>query len=93
MKGAAQGIFLPAIASHDPFMVAHAQSEVARLKLPKERYEFQMIYGIRRICSKKCMPQATHCKSTSRSAPTGAPTSCAAYQNAQPMSGSSCAAY
>ena len=48
LEGAGQGIFLPAIASHDPFMVAHAQSEVARLKLPKERYEFQMIYGIRR---------------------------------------------
>src|SRR5712675_3803744 len=48
LEGAAQGIFLPAIASHDPFMVAHAQSEVARLKLPKDRYEFQMIYGIRR---------------------------------------------
>jgi len=29
-------------------MVAHAQAEVARLKLPKDRYEFQMIYGIRR---------------------------------------------
>ena len=48
LEGAVQGTFLPAIASHDPFMVAHAQSEVARLQLPKERYEFQMIYGIRR---------------------------------------------
>ncbi len=48
LESAAQGIFLPAIASHDPFMVAHAQAEVARLKLPKDRYEFQMIYGIRR---------------------------------------------
>ena len=48
LEGAAQGSFLPAIASHDPAMVAHAQSEVARLKLGKERYEFQMIYGIRR---------------------------------------------
>ena len=48
MEGAAQGVFLPAIASHDPFMVAHAQAEVARLNLPKHDYEFQMIYGIRR---------------------------------------------
>jgi proline dehydrogenase len=48
LEGAAQGMFLPAIASHDPFMVAHAQAEVTRLKLPRERYEFQMIYGIRR---------------------------------------------
>ena len=29
-------------------MVAHAQAEAARLKLDKIRYEFQMIYGIRR---------------------------------------------
>ena len=48
LEGAAQGMFLPAIASHDPFMVAHAQAEVARLKLRREQYEFQMIYGIRR---------------------------------------------
>src|SRR5258707_4627865 len=32
LEGAAQGIFVPALASHDPFMVAHAQSEVSRLK-------------------------------------------------------------
>lgn len=48
LEGAAQGTFLPAIASHDPFMVAHAQAEVSRLKLPRIAYEFQMIYGIRR---------------------------------------------
>jgi proline dehydrogenase len=29
-------------------MVAHAHAEVARLKLAADRYEFQMIYGIRR---------------------------------------------
>jgi proline dehydrogenase len=48
LEGAAQGSFFPAIASHDPFMVAHAQAEAARLKLSNDRYEFQMIYGIRR---------------------------------------------
>jgi proline dehydrogenase len=48
LEGAAQGAFLPAIASHDWNMVAHAQAEAARLKLEKNRYEFQMIYGIRR---------------------------------------------
>jgi proline dehydrogenase len=48
LEGAAQGSFLAAIATHDAFMVAHAKSEVSRLKLPKDRYEFQMIYGIRR---------------------------------------------
>ena len=48
LEGAAQGAYFPAIASHDPFMVGHAQAEAARLKLPPDRYEFQMIYGIRR---------------------------------------------
>jgi proline dehydrogenase len=48
LEGAAQGTCFPAIASHDPFMVAHGQAEAARLELPPDRYEFQMIYGIRR---------------------------------------------
>lgn len=48
LEGAAQGGYFPAIASHDPFMIAHAQAEIARLQLDKSRYEFQMIYGIRR---------------------------------------------
>lgn len=48
LEGAAQGTFFAAMASHDPFMVAHAQAEVARLHLAQHRYEFQMIYGIRR---------------------------------------------
>jgi proline dehydrogenase len=47
-EGATQGSFFPAIASHDPMMLAHAQVEAARLKLTKDKYEFQMIYGIRR---------------------------------------------
>jgi proline dehydrogenase len=48
LDGARNGNYFPAIASHDPFMVAHAQAEIARLQLDKSRYEFQMIYGIRR---------------------------------------------
>jgi proline dehydrogenase len=48
LEGAAQGSFFPALASHDPAMVAHGQAEVARLKLDRSQYEFQMIYGIRR---------------------------------------------
>jgi proline dehydrogenase len=48
LEGAAQGAFFPAIASHDPMMIAHAQAEAARVQLAKDKYEFQMIYGIRR---------------------------------------------
>jgi proline dehydrogenase len=48
LEGASGGSFFPAIASHDPMMIAHAQGEAARLKLSRDKYEFQMIYGIRR---------------------------------------------
>jgi proline dehydrogenase len=48
LEGAREGRFLPAIASHDIAMVSHAQAEAKRLGLPKNVYEFQMIYGIRR---------------------------------------------
>jgi proline dehydrogenase len=48
LEGATRGLYFPAMGSHDPFMAAHAQSEAARVGLPKDKYEFQMIYGIRR---------------------------------------------
>jgi proline dehydrogenase len=48
MEGAARGTIFPAIGSHDPMMAAHAQFEAARLGVPKDKYEFQMLYGIRR---------------------------------------------
>jgi len=48
LEGATRGEFFPAFATHDPAMAAHAQAEAARLGLAKGRYEFQMLYGIRR---------------------------------------------
>ena len=48
LEGAREGKFFPAIASHDLNMVAHAQREAARLGLERNKFEFQMIYGIRR---------------------------------------------
>jgi len=42
------GRFFPAIATHDPLMLDHARSIVRERKIPPEKYEFQMIYGIRR---------------------------------------------
>ena len=47
-EGAARGDFFPAIATHDPAMLAHVRQEISRLKLARKQYEFQMIYGIRR---------------------------------------------
>ncbi|HEY8370709.1 MAG TPA: proline dehydrogenase family protein [Thermodesulfobacteriota bacterium] len=37
---------LCAVATHDPHMVAHAEAEAARLRLPRDRFEFQLLYGI-----------------------------------------------
>ena len=48
LEGAANGAFLAAFGTHDPFMLEHIRAEIARLKLGKMGYEFQMIYGIRR---------------------------------------------
>jgi proline dehydrogenase len=39
---------LPAIATHDEKMIAAAQACTAELGLPRDRFEFQMLYGIRR---------------------------------------------
>lgn len=42
------GRFFPAIATHDPTMQAYAKALIRDRKIPKDRYEFQMIYGVRR---------------------------------------------
>jgi proline dehydrogenase len=38
----------PAIATHDPRMIAHARAIAEREGIGKDRFEFQMIYGVRR---------------------------------------------
>ena len=42
------GRFFPAIASHDINMLNHARNVIRERKIPSSKYEFQMIYGIRR---------------------------------------------
>jgi proline dehydrogenase len=38
----------PAIATHDPAMIAATREHATRAGIPPDRYEFQMLYGIRR---------------------------------------------
>ncbi len=38
----------PAIATHDPRLINHAVQYVERHAIPAERFEFQMLYGVRR---------------------------------------------
>jgi proline dehydrogenase len=42
------GCFLTAIGTHDPELVAYACKKVGEHGVPRERYEFQMLLGIRR---------------------------------------------
>lgn len=42
------GRFFPAIATHDPAMLDYARGRLAERAFPADRYEFQMIYGVRR---------------------------------------------
>lgn len=48
LEHAAAGRCFPVIATHDPAMQEHAKKGVAARGLSPERYEFQMLYGIRR---------------------------------------------
>ena len=38
----------PALATHDPALIAHARAYTARKQIAPDRYEFQMLYGVRR---------------------------------------------
>jgi len=49
-------------------MVAHAQAEGARLNVPKDKYELQMIYEFGATFSNRSILRATFCKSTCPSA-------------------------
>ena len=43
----------PAVASHDPKIIADALLHIKKLNLAPERFEFQMLYGIRRDLQRK----------------------------------------
>jgi proline dehydrogenase len=48
MEALLTGGTYPAIATHDPAMIAATRDFAARNGIPPDRYEFQMLYGIRR---------------------------------------------
>lgn len=50
----------PAIATHDPRMIAHARAVAARDGIGPERFEFQMIYGVRRDLQAELVRQGYH---------------------------------
>ncbi len=47
----------PAIATHDPSMIEGVQSFAAKHSIGKDRFEFQMLYGIRRDLQRKLVAE------------------------------------
>jgi proline dehydrogenase len=48
---------IPAIGSHDEKRLAFAKTYAAKVGLPKQAIEFQMLYGIRRDLQEKCLQE------------------------------------
>jgi proline dehydrogenase len=47
----------PGIATHDPALIAAARRVVADRQLPRDRFEFQMLYGVRRDLQEKLVKE------------------------------------
>ena len=76
----------PAIATHDPAMIAPRKAFAERERASaSDRFEFQMLYGIRRDLQQSLVAERLRASaSTFRSAASGFPTSCAASANGRP---------
>jgi proline dehydrogenase len=53
----ASGRISPAIASHDPAILAYAKAKIAEHRVSREHYEFQMLLGIRRDLQEELLQQ------------------------------------
>ncbi len=51
------GPFFPAIGTHDPQLVDYAERRIRERKLAPDRYEFQMLFGVRRDLQSKLRAQ------------------------------------
>jgi len=57
MKALLDGGAYPAIATHDPAMIEATRAYAASRQIPAERFEFQMLYGVRRDLQKQLVAQ------------------------------------
>ena len=76
-RGLREGAYI-AVATHDETIIRRVQAFAAREGIARDRFEFQMLYGVRPGSSARSPPRATRCSSRRRSARTGTRTSCAA---------------
>jgi proline dehydrogenase len=57
MKKLLESGVYPAIATHDPVIIAEAKRFVAARQIPVANFEFQMLYGIRRDIQKRLVSE------------------------------------
>ncbi len=57
MKALLDSRAYPAIATHDPAIIAEAKSYVTARKIPHDAFEFQMLYGIRRDLQRRIVAE------------------------------------
>ena len=74
------------LATHDEAMIEAAKSYVQQHGIAPSRFEFQMLFGVRRDLQRKLVARDSMCASTFRSDANGIPTSCAGWRNGRRMS-------
>ena len=79
----------PGIATHDPAIIADTKRFVAERKIDRSRFEFQMLYGVRRDLQEQLVRDGYACASTFRSERSGIRISCADWPNVRRTSRSS----
>jgi len=66
--------FYHGLATHDEAMIAAVKSHARRQGIAPSRFEFQMLFGVRRDLQRRLVERATTCEFTSPSAAIGTPT-------------------
>src|SRR5258707_6884060 len=79
----------PGIATHDIKIIDHAKAFAKQRHIPSERFEFQMLYGVRRDLQYRLRRGGKTWACTSPSGPTGIPTAFRASRSGLPLSRSS----
>ena len=75
------------IATHDPKMIDATIDFAQREGIGKEKFEFQMLFGIRRDLQRQLARDGSTCESMSLTENTGILTSCAGSQSVRQTSG------
>ena len=82
---------IPGIATHDERLIQAVKTFTRERNITKDRFEFQLLYGVRPELQRRLVDEGYRVASTSRTEPTGQATSTAASPSAKKTSSSPCA--